>query len=160
MRYFLLLFINLFYFSAFSQETSLFFNGTNYHYEQLTPEVSIKASYAKGIITVNISVPSKNKANLYDQMKICIVGKEIENYRFNACDTKKNKDCSSYIQANWYDEYGKLATLNTLALKETPNGIIKLLKLEDGKMDAKFYIIADDKTIEGKFKNIAVENLK
>ena len=109
---------------------------------------------------VTIAVPSKNKADLFDEMKICIVGKDIDNYTFNTCDTKKNKDCSSFIQANWYDEYGKLATLNSLALKETPNGIIKLLKLDDGKMDAKFYIIADDKTIEGKFKNIAVENLK
>jgi len=59
-----------------------------------------------------------------------------------------------------YNENGKLVTLNSLELKETPNGIIKLVKLEEGKIDAKFYIIADDKTIEGKFKNIVVENLK
>jgi hypothetical protein len=47
-----------------------------------------------------------------------------------------------------------------LELNEIPNGIIKLVKLEEGKIDAKFYIIAGDKTIEGKFKNIVVENLK
>jgi len=160
MRYLLLLLINLSFFSAFSQESSFFFNGTNYHYEQTTPGLTIKASYIKGKIMVNIAVPSKNKANLFDEMKICIVGKDIDNYPFNTCDTKKNKDCSSFIQANWYDENGTLVSLNSLELNEIPNGIIKLVKLEEGKIDAKFYIIAGDKTIEGKFKNIEVENLK
>jgi hypothetical protein len=160
MRYLLLLVINLSFFSAFSQESSFFFNGINYHFEQTSPELTIKATYTKGKIIVHIAVSSKNKAHAFDEMKICIVGKEVENYRFNTCDTKKNKDCSSFIQANWYDENGTLVSLNSLELNEIPNGIIKLVKLEEGKIDAKFYIIADDKTIEGKFKNIVVENLK
>ena len=146
--------------SAYSQECAFFFNGIKYHFEQTTPGLTIQSTYSKGRIMVTIAVPSKNKADLFDEMKICIVGKDIENYPFNTCDTKKNKDCSSFIQANWYDEIRKLTSLNSLELKETPNGMIKLLKLEDGKIDAKFYIIADNKTIEGKFKNIAVENLK